>query len=95
MDDIDFEWDDAKAASNLQKHNVSFDDAKLALGDPFAIIEPDYSEPAEERWRTTGMAANSIVFVVTTEPDDHTIRIISARRATRHEQARYHRQARP
>ena len=93
MAEVKYEWDEAKAASNLRKHKVSFEEAKLALADPSAIIEPDDSEPNEERWRTTGIAAAGIVFVVTTEPDDKTIRIISARKATRHEHARYHRQA--
>ena len=92
---MELEWDPAKAASNLRKHRVSFEDAKLALADPAAIVEPDYSEPTEERWRTTGMAVGRVLFVVTTEPDEHTIRIISARQATRNEQVRYYRQAFP
>ena len=95
MVDITFEWDGAKAAANLRKHRISFEHAKLALADPNAIVEPDDSDPTEERWLTTGRADNVILFVVTTEPDEHTIRIISARRATRHEQARYYRQAHP
>ena len=95
MADPTFEWDPAKAASNLRKHRVSFEDSKLALADPRAIVELDTSDPAEHRWRTTGLAANDVLFVVTTEPDDTTIRIISARKATRHEQARYFRQALP
>ena len=90
---VKFEWNPAKAAANLQKHVVSFEDAKRALADPYAIVEPDNSEPSEERWRTTGMAANNILFVVTTDPDVRTVRIISARRATRREQTRYLRQA--
>ena len=92
---VTFEWDEHKALSNLRKHRVSFDEAKLALLDPGAIVEPDESDPTEERWRTTGLAASVMLFVVTIEPDEHTIRIISARRATRHEQDRYHRQAHP
>ena len=60
MVDVEFEWDEAKASANVRKHRVSFDEAKLALADPNAIIEPDHSEPTEDRWRTTGMA--NIVF---------------------------------
>ena len=95
MADIKFTWNEAKAATNLRKHRVSFADAKLAIADPAAIVEPDYSEPTEERWRTTGRAANGVLFVVTTESDEFTIHIISARKATRNEQARYYRQALP
>lgn len=93
MEDDRFEWDDTKAAINLAKHGVSFEAAKLALADRAALIEPDPSVPSEERWRTTGMASGKFLFVVTTEPRAHTIRIISARTASRHEQARYLRQA--
>ena len=93
MTDVEFVWDEAKAAANLRKHRVSFADAALALADPNAIVEPDDCDPTEERWRTTGMTLGNVLFVVTTEPDEHTIRIISARKATRHEQTRYYRQA--
>ena len=41
MAEVKYEWDEAKAASNLRKHKVSFEEAKLALADPSAIIEPD------------------------------------------------------
>jgi uncharacterized DUF497 family protein len=39
MDADDFEWDDAKAAANLAKHGVSFEQARDAFDDPFAIVE--------------------------------------------------------
>lgn len=93
MAEIEYAWDPIKAASNLRKHRVSFDDAMEALADPIAIIEPDASEATEERWRTTGMSSIGILFVVTTEPNEHTVRIIPARQATRKEQDRYRRQA--
>ena len=95
MADTKYEWDPNKAAANDKKHGVSFDEAVLALTDPAALVQADYSDPNEERWRTTGMGASRVLFVVTTEPDDATIRIISARKANRHEQNDYYRQALP
>ena len=90
-----FEWDDEKARKNLLKHGVSFEEAALALDDASAIIEIDDSDPYEERWRTIGLAWESILFVVSTERHGGIIRIISARTANRNEQDRYNRQALP
>ncbi len=93
MQDDRFEWNDDKARRNLAFHKVSFDSATAVFDDPDAIIEVD-DETTEERWRTIGLAINHILFVVWTERHGNIIRIISARRATRHEQDRYYRQAR-
>lgn len=90
-----FDWDKNKAASNLRKHGVSFDRAMAVFTDPSAIIESDESDDVEERWRIIGMAAADVLFVVFTERDDGVNRIITARRANRHEQNRYFRQALP
>lgn len=87
-----FEWDDAKARSNLEKHGVSFEEASAVFDDPNALVEQDESDPYEERWATIGLADDRIFFVVSVERRER-IRIISARRADRHEQDRYHRQA--
>lgn len=90
-----FEWDDEKARANLAKHNVSFATAISAIDDPNALIEFDHSEPAEDRWRTTGIAGLNVLVVIWTERVGNRIRIISARKANRHEEDRYYRQARP
>lgn len=95
-----FEWDDAKAALNVAKHDVSFEVACEAFDDPDWIEEPE-PDPHEERWLLLGMARQGILVVIYTErryfdPDDGEfvrLRIISAREATTHEQARYYRQA--
>jgi uncharacterized protein len=93
-----YEWDPAKAASNLLKHRVSFEDAIDALEDPLAVIVDD-NEPTEYRTRTIGRAPTGLLFVVTTDrdlDDGHIIvRIISAREATSREQTLYQRQALP
>ena len=86
-----FEWDDGKAASNRRKHGVSFDDALSAFDDPDGFDEDD-ADQDEERWKRIGMSAIGLLAVIYTERGPR-IRIISARRATRHEQDGYNRKA--
>ena len=58
MRDDEFEWDDAKAATNLASHRVSFEDARLAFDDPFAVEREDRRESyGEERYILLGMVA--------------------------------------
>ena len=92
MEDEKFEWDDAKAAENFRSHRVSFEEATLAIGDLFAIEELDLREAyGEERVIRTGMSQGQVLTVVYTERGAR-IRIITARKATRHEQDDYYRQ---
>ena len=88
---MDFEWDDVKAASNLAKHGIDFVDSIGALLDPYRIEDiDDRFAYGEDRIRTIGMTRGNILFVVTTMRDENLCRILSARRATRHEQDRYY-----
>ncbi len=90
MQDGAFEWDAAKARSNLEKHGVSFVAARLAFADAFALDRVDIaSGHGEVRYILTGMANGVLLTVVYTERGERT-RIISARRATRHEQGQYY-----
>ncbi len=89
-DDEFFEWDEAKAIANYAKHGVSFEQARLVFNDVFAIEERDH-RAGEERFVITGMAADVLIFVVYAERGDR-VRIISARRATAHEQNDYYQQ---
>jgi len=76
---LTFEWDRRKAASNLQKHGVSFEEAATAFGDPLSVTiqDPDHSEE-EERFILLGRSETErLLTVVHTERGD-TIRIISA-----------------
>ncbi len=83
----DFEWDDAKAASNVAKHGVSFVEAVSALSDQGSVAYADALDAS--RTVTVGMSQRyRVLVVVTTEVTDRT-RIISARRATRGERALY------
>jgi uncharacterized protein len=89
MRDDEFEWDDRKARANLKKHNISFEDARLAFLDTMGQEELDDRENyGEERSIRIGMA-NSVLLAVTFTARGHRIRIISARRATKREQTDY------
>jgi hypothetical protein len=90
---VDFEWDPAKAASNLAKHGIDFADAVLVFADPNRVERIDSRARGELRFQTIGSAGGVVLFV------SHTIRggalrIISARRANRRERAAYPIQAR-
>ena len=92
-----FEWDDAKAQSNLRKHGIDFDDALNVFADPFALTLMDRIEGGEQRWQTLGIVQDHLVLLVahTVGQDDgvEIIRIISARAADRKERKRYENQA--
>jgi uncharacterized protein len=89
MDDDALEWDDAKAAENWRRHGVSFQQGAKALRDPFAVEWIDDREDyGEERINLLGMCEGVILHVTYTERGERT-RIISGRRATRHEQDHY------
>jgi uncharacterized protein len=91
----DFEWDEDKAARNLAEHRVSFAQAAIACRDPFAIEWIDErADYREERFSLLGLYEHVVLYVAYTERGDN-IRIISARRAERHEQDRYYRQNAP
>jgi uncharacterized protein len=86
-----YEWDNGKAAENLRKHYVDFIDAIAALEDPIRLENIDARFPYnEERIGVIGMAHGHVLFVIVTLRDEKTCRIISARKATRHEQDRYY-----
>ena len=83
---LKFEWDPEKAASSLKKHGVAFEEAVGVFGDPLslAIPDPDHSR-GEHRLLTTGRTPAGATLVVSHTERRDTIRVISARRATRRE----------
>ena len=94
MNDGEFEWDDDKAAQNYAKHGVSFERGRLVFSDPFGVGEIDDRENyGEDRFTIVGMVEGTLIFVAYTEREDR-VRIITARRATRHEQDDYYQQNR-
>jgi hypothetical protein len=90
MAELQFEWDDAKAAGNLQKHGVTFDEASSVFRDPLAKVVPDPTDPSgEDRAIMMGHSDQGrLLLIVFTERADR-IRIISAREATRRERHGY------
>ena len=84
-----FQYDPAKAASNLKKHSVSFADAEGVFYDPLAIHQPDPDSENEERFVAVGMGSAGIILVVVYTLRGEEIRLISARRAARHEVKSY------
>lgn len=85
-----FEWDPAKAEANFRKHGVSFDEAVTVFDDPLAITytDPDHSE-SERREITIGASGRNRLLIVSHMDRRGTIRIISARKATRKERRIY------
>ena len=89
-----FEWDADKAEANLRKHRIAFEAARRVFEDDFAVEWPDadlpYGPYGEMRFVITGMVDGRLLRVAYTERNDR-IRIISARKATPHEQREYYR----
>lgn len=92
MGELHFEWDPAKADANLKKHGIDFSEAKSAFSDEQAKIipDPDHSDD-EDRFVLIGLSLHLRLLVVCHcyRDDDNTIRIISARKATKTESRQY------
>jgi hypothetical protein len=85
-----FEWDESKAARNLRKHGVSFNEASTVFGDPLAITYPDPEHSLEEdRYLTFGHSSRGRLIVVSHTDRGDKIRPISAREMTRKEKNDY------
>lgn len=87
---MEFEWDREKAAQNLEKHQVSFDEAVTVFHDPLAATfdDPDHSS-GEQRFVTIGYSSQNRLIVVAHTERGESIRIISARLATSQERERH------
>lgn len=85
-----FEWDEAKARANEEKHGVSFEEARTVFNDPFALAVPDpvYGR-REERWLELGISAAGRLLVVWYTERRGRIRIIGCRKATKTERTAY------
>ena len=81
-------WDEAKHRANLRKHGFDFADAVQVLAGITCTIEDRRFEYGERRFITLGMLHDTVVVMAHTE-SPATIRIISMRKATRHEQILY------
>ena len=87
---VEFEWDEAKAGSNLEKHGVSFEEATTVFGDPLSVTirDPVHSQE-EERFVTIGVSSRFNTVVVGHVDREDALRIISARCATARERRSY------
>lgn len=98
MSELRFEWDPRKAAANLRKHGVSFNEAQTAFTDEHGLVidDPEHST-AEDRFILLGVSAHSRLLVVVHcyRAGDLLIRIISARKADRLERRHYEERWKP
>lgn len=88
---LQFEWDKKKAESNLQKHNVTFDEASTVFDDPLAHIFDDEKHSQEEKREIVigESVLKRLLVVCFTERAKDLIRIISARLANKKEHKKY------
>ena len=87
---LDFEWDENKAAANLSKHGVSFDEARTVFDDPVYVdfYDPDHSYD-EHRYIIIGQAQRGWLLIVSYTERENLVRLISAREVTRGEREAY------
>jgi uncharacterized DUF497 family protein len=89
-DPVTFTWDPRKADENVKKHGVDFREAATVFDDPLSTTFPDADHSTlERRYLIIGMSALARILVVSHTEAGDTVRIISARTATRHEQKFY------
>ena len=87
---MQFEWDEKKAAGNLAKHGVSFEEAATVFGDPLSDTFDDPDHSAEERrFLIIGKSVLGRMLIVAHTDDGEVVRIISAREPTRRERESY------
>jgi len=83
---VQFTWDDQKNRDNVEKHKIHFAQAVHVFSDPLRQEYYDGKHSiAEDRFLAIGFAENAVLIVSFTEPDTETVRIISARKAKKHE----------
>ncbi len=89
---MEFEWDESKATANLKKHGVSFEEAKAVFDNPLAVIFNDETHSVDEqREIIIGHSQRNRLLLISFTERSSTIRIISARPATRKEREDYER----
>jgi hypothetical protein len=94
-EELEFEWDEAKARSNLEKHRVSFvTAAAIFLSERLERID-DREDYGEVRWIALGRAGGTVYRVVFTWRGENRIRIIGAQKGNRDEQESYYREIHP
>lgn len=84
-----YEWDENKNRLNIRKHGIDFMDVPSVFQHPMVTFLDQKAYYGEERWIGIGVLKTIIAVIVFTEPNEDTIRIVSARKATRHEEQIY------
>lgn len=84
-----FEWDEDKNQENISKHGLDFADAWEVFEAPMQTALDTRAGYGEDRWTGIGFLANRIVVVVFTERGEDDIRIISLRKALKHERRKF------
>lgn len=88
--ELQFEWDERKAARNMEKHQVTFDEARTVFDDlMFITFIDDEHSLDEERYMTIGLSNHGRVLIVAHTDREGQARIISARKATKREEQYY------
>ena len=83
------EFDPVKAAKNLQKHGISFEEAATCLLDPQALVDEDLDSETESRWILLGMSHQARLLLVVYTLRGDAVRLISARKPTAKEVSYY------
>ncbi len=84
-----FEWDEQKKEANVRKHGFDFADAWEIFETPMLTAPDTREDYDEERWNGIGFLKECIVVIVFTERDDDAIRVISLRKAMKHERLEF------
>ena len=84
-----YEWDDAKNRANVRKHGIDFLDVPSMFQHPMVTFLDEKQGYGEERWIGIGILGTISAVVVFAEPNENIIRIISVRKATKHEEKIY------
>jgi len=82
---MEFEWDEAKNALNIEKHGINFYDVRDMFNHPMWVRLDDRVDYGEDRWVGIGLLSRRLGVVLYTERCGNTIRIISARKANKME----------
>lgn len=87
---VKFEWDEHKNKSNRKKHAVWFEEAQQVFDDPNAILyfDKDHSTD-EDRYVLLGLSSTRLLVVIHVQINNKTLRLISARKATKKEKVTY------
>jgi uncharacterized protein len=92
MAELSFEWDEEKNAANIKNHGIDFLDAALIFENPTIEAIDDQTDYGELRCVALGLSGEIVLHVVYTWRGENAIRIISARKANRHDAERYYRE---